>query len=335
LLAQLNRVSKENQKLMFMIKIMSRNYQNLQKQLVEQQDDFKRFSLKSMAKTLKLGTDIEQDSIDKRSTPEDYSSALSDSSEDKNCKSSDMDDLQLMLPCKKRKANYLVDRNENGNESSLNKKAHVAVAPGQKKIITLRTKSEATVVSDGCQWRKYGQKNTRNNQWPRAYFRCAVTACPVKKQVQRCAEDPSMLSTIYEGEHNHLLSPVAMGIMNASSNHELQFPASIARISSMGSSPTITLDLTNNHVPNDDGLHIDSLQKRSNPLYNRNMQGSDGYSQLLPDQSTSSKVDPNYTAALAVAVAASIIKMGTTVQTMNTQYYSKDFIRNTQELFPK
>ncbi|KAL2472424.1 putative WRKY transcription factor 60 [Abeliophyllum distichum] len=60
------------------------------------------------------------------------------------------------------------------------------------------------VVKDGYQWRKYGQKVTRDNPSPRAYYKCSFApTCPVKKKVQRSVNDPSLLVAIYEGKHNH------------------------------------------------------------------------------------------------------------------------------------
>ncbi|KAM3282249.1 WRKY transcription factor 18 [Capsicum chacoense] len=63
---------------------------------------------------------------------------------------------------------------------------------------------QTSLVKDGYNWRKYGQKVTRDNPYPRAYYKCSFApTCPVKKKVQRSIEDPSILVAVYEGEHNH------------------------------------------------------------------------------------------------------------------------------------
>ncbi|CAJ1812081.1 unnamed protein product [Sphenostylis stenocarpa] len=67
-----------------------------------------------------------------------------------------------------------------------------------------REKESEAPIDDGHQWRKYGQKDILNAQFPRHYYRCTHRfdqGCQATKQVQRVQEDPILYKTIYYGEH--------------------------------------------------------------------------------------------------------------------------------------
>ncbi|KAL6991394.1 WRKY transcription factor [Sarracenia purpurea var. burkii] len=100
-----------------------------------------------------------------------------------------------------------------GGESS--KKMNNSKKRGEKRKSEPRfafmTKSEVDHLEDGYRWRKYGQKAVKNSPFPRSYYRCTTQKCTVKKRVERSFQDPSVVVTTYEGQHNHPIPAALRG----------------------------------------------------------------------------------------------------------------------------
>ncbi|KAK1269692.1 putative WRKY transcription factor 40 [Acorus gramineus] len=225
---------------------------------------------------------------------------------------SDKDRMLQLLPSRKRKAENNQEvksdvvnesitcsiNNDNVVESSSIEEEYSCKKPKEdpKTMVSrayVRTEPSNTslVVKDGYQWRKYGQKVTRDNPSPRAYFRCSFApGCPVKKKVQRSAEDPSVLVATYEGEHNH----------TNCAKPDTPPPAPVLINSTSPASPTVVpLDQTQ------PGLSQSSCVVRAP---RREIKYSPELEKHLMEQMASTLTrDPGFTSALAAAISGIIM----------------------------
>ncbi|KAH7671851.1 WRKY domain-containing protein [Dioscorea alata] len=144
------------------------------------------------------------------------------------------------------------------------------------------------IVKDGYQWRKYGQKVTRDNPCPRAYFRCSFApTCQVKKKVQRSAENQSIVEVTYEGEHTH----------NAPT--------------SQSDTPKVKNNVVANFVPASKPVtdeHIIHIKKKPHLDFDLSAAPpAELQYQLVEQMASSLTKDPGFTAALASAISGKIL----------------------------
>ncbi|CAK9317528.1 unnamed protein product [Citrullus colocynthis] len=172
---------------------------------------------------------------------------------------------------------------------------------GNSKVSKVFVQKDASdpslVVKDGYQWRKYGQKVTRDNPSPRAYFKCSSAPnCPVKKKVQRSLEDPTILVATYEGEHSHashFQTELSLRSINGGKGSAVPVLATIKP-----SCATVTLDL----------IHEDGLFKSPKDYASSESAEAAVWQEFLVQQMASSlKKDPEFAGIVAGAISGKVL----------------------------
>ncbi|XP_016165419.1 probable WRKY transcription factor 71 [Arachis ipaensis] len=136
------------------------------------------------------------------------------------------------------------------------------------------TKSEIDHLEDGYRWRKYGQKAVKNSPYPRSYYRCTTQKCNVKKRVERSYQDPSIVITTYEGQHNHHCPATLRGSAASvfASSPSLFASTSLIRPTSFPQDflsqllPTYTTNNSSTHQP-----LINNNNHHQNPIFQLNL----------------------------------------------------------------
>uniref|UniRef100_A0A0A9A7V3 WRKY domain-containing protein n=1 Tax=Arundo donax TaxID=35708 RepID=A0A0A9A7V3_ARUDO len=109
--------------------------------------------------------------------------------------------------------------------------------------------SSAPVIAppeDAYNWRKYGQKQVKNSEHPRSYYKCTHPNCPVKKKVER-SQEGHITEIVYKGSHSHPLPPPKrQSSVPLSHFNDLQADGS----ETLGSKPGHNIEISQGIAPN-------------------------------------------------------------------------------------
>ncbi|CAH8363719.1 unnamed protein product [Eruca vesicaria subsp. sativa] len=152
---------------------------------------------------------------------------------------------------------------DDGGDEQRSQKVAKTKKNQEKKIreprVSFMTKTEVDHLEDGYRWRKYGQKAVKNSPYPRSYYRCTTQKCNVKKRVERSYQDPTVVITTYESQHNHPIPTtrrMAMFSGPAASDYK---SSSLSPFSSFINTPT--------SFAHDDLFRVPYSSVNANPYY--------------------------------------------------------------------
>ncbi|XP_058728841.1 probable WRKY transcription factor 40 isoform X2 [Vicia villosa] len=260
---ELKRVTAENKKLVEMLSVVCENYNALRSHLMEYMSRNPEKELSTISKKRKSESSNNNNNTNSNLIGVNNGNSESSSTDEESCKKPREEEV---IKAKISRAYVRTDASDTG-----------------------------LIMKDGYHWRKYGQKVTRDNPCPRAYFKCSFApSCPVKKKVQRSVDDQSMLVATYEGEHNHP-QPAPMESTSGSTRSVSLSSVPSSASPSSTAPKVVTLGLTNSKSSKD---FKNNEPRKDSPKAAKN---------LVEQMATSLTTDPNFRAALVAAISGRLM----------------------------